>query len=111
MDDEHLADLFAGLGPISIRRMFGGKGIYHQGLIFALEMSDGRLVLKGDATNAPDYEAAGCTRWTYSRPGRKPTQMPYWTAPDEALDNSDAMKPWAISAFGAALRADTKANR
>ncbi len=108
MDDDHLADLFSGLGPISIRRMFGGKGIYHQGLIFALKMSDGNVMLKGDAVNAADYEAAGCRRWTYQRPGRKPTAMPYWTAPDEALDDPESMTPWALTAFGAALRADAK---
>ncbi len=108
MDDEHLADLFFSLGPITIRRMFGGKGIYHQGLIFALDMSDGRIMLKGDTQNAGDYEAAGCERWTYQRSGRKPTAMPYWNAPDEAMDDPDAMTPWARSAFAAALRADEK---
>ena len=111
MDEDHLADLFSGLGDISIRRMFGGKGIYHQGLIFALEMSDGNVMLKGDAVNGPEMEAAGCQRWTYQRPGRKATAMPYWTAPDEALDDPEAMTPWAESAFAAALRADEKKSR
>ncbi|MCP1197824.1 TfoX/Sxy family protein [Notoacmeibacter sp. MSK16QG-6] len=108
MDDDYLADLFSGLGPISVRRMFGGKGIYHQGLIFALDMSDGRIMMKGDAVNAGNYEAAGCERWSYQRPGRNKTFMPYWTAPDDALDSPEAMMPWAQSAFAAALRADDK---
>ena len=36
MDNEAIADLFAGLGRVSIRRMFGGKGIYFEGMIIAI---------------------------------------------------------------------------
>lgn len=35
MDNIAIEEMFAGLGPVSIRRMFGGKGVYHQGLIAA----------------------------------------------------------------------------
>jgi DNA transformation protein len=52
MDDQSLRDLFEGLGTISIRRMFGGKGIYHQGLIVALVVQD-ELLLKADQESAP----------------------------------------------------------
>jgi DNA transformation protein and related proteins len=38
MDDAAIRDMFAGLGPVTIRRMFGGKGIYHDGIIVALEI-------------------------------------------------------------------------
>ena len=33
MDHDAISDLFSGLGPVSIRRMFGGKGIYFEGVI------------------------------------------------------------------------------
>ncbi len=52
MDSEAISDLFSGLGPVSIRRMFGGKGIYHEGVIIAVELR-GELMLKGDAVAAP----------------------------------------------------------
>ncbi len=88
MDHDAISDLFAGLGPVSIRRMFGGKGIYFDGVIIAVELR-GELMLKGDAIVAPDYEAAGAsngptsTRATASRSpcptGRCPTALP--TAP------------------------------
>ena len=64
MDADAISDLFAGLGPVSIRRMFGGKGIYFEGVIIAVELR-GELMLKGDAVVAPDYEAAGSKQWTY----------------------------------------------
>ena len=60
MDNDAIAELFAGLGPVSIRRMFGGKGIYLDGVIFAIELRD-ELMLKADAISAPDFVAAGCT--------------------------------------------------
>ena len=105
MDDESIVDLFAGLGRVSIRRMFGGKGIYHEGLIIAVEL-DGELLLKADATSAADFEAAGSQQWTYvgKRHGKR-VAMPYWSVPDAALDDPDEMKVWAGKAFEAALRA------
>ena len=54
MDNDAISDLFAGLGPVSITRLFGGKGIYHQGVIFAIEIR-GELMLKADADSAPDF--------------------------------------------------------
>lgn len=44
MDDDAIRDVFSSLGPVAIRRMFGGKGVYHDGIIIALEV-DGELLL------------------------------------------------------------------
>jgi DNA transformation protein len=105
MDDERIAELFDGLGPVSIRRMFGGKGIYHQGVIIAVVLR-GELLLKADAESGPDFAAAGAQQWTYtgSRHG-KAVAMPYWTVPDGALDDPDEMTVWARKAYEAGLRA------
>lgn len=104
MDNEAIADLFSGLGPVEIKRMFGGKGIYYNGVIVAIELG-GEIMLKADARSAPDFAAAGCTQWTYtgSRHG-KLVSMPYWSAPDGALDDPDEMQPWAKKAYAAGLR-------
>ncbi|MBX3582541.1 MAG: TfoX/Sxy family protein [Rhizobiaceae bacterium] len=105
MDNERIAELFAGLGPVSIRRMFGGKGIYCDGVIFAIFLFD-ELMLKADAETAPAFEAAGCRQWVYAnRKTGKPVPMPYWSVPDEALDDPDAMTPWARKALEAGRRA------
>lgn len=40
MDNEAIEEMFEAVSPISIRRMFGGKGIYRDGVIFALELRD-----------------------------------------------------------------------
>lgn len=84
--------------------MFGGKGVYFHGVIVAIVLR-GELMLKGDDEVAPDYEAAGSTRWTYvgKRHGKE-VAMPYWTVPDNALDDSDEMAGWAHKAYEAGLR-------
>jgi DNA transformation protein len=104
MDNDAIDDLFSGVGPVQIRRMFGGKGIYHQGVIFAIEIG-GELMLKADGESAPEFAAAGCTQWTYTGRRGKRVEMPYWSVPDGALDDADEMRPWAWKAYEAGLRA------
>ena len=108
MDDDTTRDLFEGLGPVSIRRMFGGKSIYFDGMIIAIVI-DGELMLKGDAQTGTAMEEAGSRRWVYSgKPGRKPSEMPYWTVPDSALDDPDEMLSWARLALEASRRSEAK---
>jgi|EP01132_Coremiostelium_polycephalum_P011790 DNA transformation protein len=102
MDNDAIHDLFSGLGPVTIKRMFGGKGIYHNGLIIALEVAD-EILLKADAISAPDFEAAGCRRWTYEGKS-KIVDMPYWSIPADAFDDPDVMTEWARRAYEASLR-------
>ena len=91
--------------------MFGGKGIYRDGLIFALEVG-GDILLKADAVSAPDFAAAGSTQWVYQGHARKgPVAMPYWSIPDSALDDADEMAQWARKACEASLRSGTPRKR
>ncbi|PRD42056.1 competence protein TfoX [Phyllobacterium phragmitis] len=104
MDDDDIRDLFSSLGPIVIKRLFGGKGIYHDGLIIAIEYRD-EILLKADEISAPFFEEAGCVQWTYAGKNRsKPVAMPYWSIPGDALDDPDIMAEWARRAYEAAMR-------
>ncbi|MFC3072864.1 TfoX/Sxy family protein [Shinella pollutisoli] len=105
MDRDEIEEMFQAIGPVTVRRMFGGKGIYRDGLILAIEFQ-GEILLKADAESAPDFEAAGCRQWTYEgkRAGR-PVRMPYWSIPDDAFDDPDIMAEWVRRAHAAALRA------
>ena len=104
MDDDHIAEMFEGLGPVTIRRMFGGKGVYHAGLIVAIDFRD-EILLKADATSAPLFAEAGARQWTYEAQTGRPVLMPYWSIPDEALDDPETLAHWVRRAFEAALRA------
>jgi len=100
---EHLLELLAPFGSVSARRMFGGFGIYRDTLMFALVAGD-VLYLKADGESRGEFERAGSEPFTYMA-RRKQVILSYWRAPEEALENSAAMQPWARSAYAAALRA------
>ena len=103
-------ELLQGLGPVSAHHMFGGHGLYHEGLMFAIVM-DNRLYLKADALNRPDFEALGLTPFTYPMKGRE-VALSYWSAPDAIFDEPSEAVRWARSAWHAAARAQaTKAAR
>lgn len=94
----------AGLGPSRARAMFGGVGLYVDDLFIAL-IADERLYLKAGAAQQPAFEAAGCEPFRYTMQDGRSMTMGYWTAPDEALESPEAMRPWARRAMEAALTA------
>lgn len=104
MDNIEIEEMFATLGPVTIKRMFGGKGIYHRGVIIAIELRD-EIVLKADAVTAQTFKEAGARQWVYEGKNGKAVKMPYWSIPDEALDDPDMMERWVRLAYTAALRA------
>ena len=102
VSDEQIAfvtDLFSGLGPVTTRKMFGGLGIYSQGTIFAVLMGDGTLRLKGAGAMPEAYAAAGWEGWTYPRKNGAASAMPYWTLPEDLLDDPDTACDWARRAL------------
>ncbi|AVA21712.1 TfoX/Sxy family protein [Rhizobium sp. CB3171] len=105
MDNIEIEEMFQALGPVTIKRMFGGKGVYHMGRIVAVEVSD-EMLLKADEISAPEFEAAGARRWAYEGKKGKPVNMPYWSIPDDAFDDPDIMARWVRLAYEAAVRAE-----
>ncbi len=99
--------MFSAFGPVTIKRMFGGKGVYHRGLIVAVEVR-GEMLLKADDISASAFEAAGARRWFYEGKKGKPINMPYWSVPEDAFDDPDIMARWVQLAYEAALRAPAK---
>lgn len=107
MNQTEIEELFCALGPVTVRRMFGGKGVYHRGLIVAVEFG-GEMLLKADEVSAPQFEAAGARRWAYEGKTGKAVQMPYWSIPDDAFDDPEIMAGWVRLAYEAARRAPVK---
>jgi DNA transformation protein len=93
------------LGGVSARRMFGGHGIYRDGVMFAL-VADDQLYLKVDDGNRAAYDAQGLQPFTYTGKGR-PIRMSYYEAPSEGFDDPEILGDWAREAYAAALRAKT----
>ncbi len=106
MDNRDIEEMFSSLGPVTVKRMFGGKGIYHGGRIVAVEVR-GEMLLKADSVSAPAFEAAGARRWIPEGKAGRRVAMPYWSVPEDAYDDPDEMAGWVRLADEAARRAST----
>ncbi len=91
------------VGPVNARRMFGGCGLFLDGVMFALVVDD-RLYFKVDDGNRPAYEARSLEPFSYTRRGRR-IEMSYREAPSEGFDDPDVLCAFAREALAAALRA------
>lgn len=103
-DRTELEDLFRPFGSVAIKRMFGGHGIYADGLMFALE-ANGEVFLKVDAQSLPLFEAEGLPPFAYETKQGQHHSMSYRLLPAAAYDDEDVLKHWAKLALDAAHRA------
>ena len=109
MDGEAIRDLFASLGPVRTRPMFGGQGIYCGERMFALE-AGGEIFLKADAETIPAFRTAGSRPFTFRKNGAS-TTMSYWLLPESALDDPDEAGRWGRLALEAAGRSKAPGRR
>ncbi|WP_432698688.1 TfoX/Sxy family protein [Marinobacterium sp. YM272] len=91
------------VGPVVARRMFGGYGLFIDGLMFAIVFDD-LLYLKADAQSREAFIERGLGPFTYLRRG-KPCSLSYYQVPDEVLESVELMRQWGNQAYGVALRA------
>ncbi len=103
MDADALAELFAPFAAVAVRRMFGGHGVYVDGLCFAIE-SDGEVYLKTDEENRSAFAAAGSSPFVYVARGKAIT-MAYWRLVAGAYDDREEFSRWAALGADAARRA------
>jgi DNA transformation protein len=101
---EHVVETMRRFGPVEAKSMFGGWGLYHQGLFFALIAED-TLYLKTDAENRADFDALKLEPFVYAQKDGDTIVMSYRRAPEDALESPDVMAEWARRGYAAALRA------
>ncbi len=94
-------------GCYAARAMFGGHGLYRDGLMFAIVM-DGVVYVKADAQSRARFEGRGLPPFTYRSRGEERT-LSYCRVPDEAIDAAEALAEWAGIGYEAALRASARA--
>ena len=102
----YVVDLMSSIGPVYAKGMFGGHGIYLDGLMFAL-VANGALYLKSDESTEDEYKRKGLEAFTYNKKGKE-YKMSYYQAPEEALEEGEEMNLWANKAYGVALKAAAK---
>lgn len=100
---EFLADQLRSMGHVTTKRMFGGAGVWCDGLMFALIIAD-TIYLKADDSNRPDFVAESMGPFTYQGKGRV-VEVGYWRLPERLLDEPDELIEWARKSLAAARKA------
>jgi DNA transformation protein and related proteins len=107
MDQDAIAEMFSAYGPIQLKRMFSGFGLYSEGVCFCLVLRGGEFYFKVDETSAPRFEAEGCEPFSYSqrRSGKVVTVNSFWQMPERLYDDPDELADWTRQAVAVAHRA------
>lgn len=101
-------ELFHPLGDLKFKNMFGGAGIWCDGIMFVL-IADEVLYLKADEALAADLEAEGSEPFNWTRPSDgKVMQMSYWQMPESAMDDPHEALEWGRRARDVAFAANAK---
>ena len=103
---DFVLEQLAGAGRVTPRAMFGGVGLYLDGLFFAL-IDDDTLYFKADDSSRKRFEAAG-SRPFCPDPSRPEQAMGYWQVPADVLEDPEALAAWAREAQGVALAKRSK---
>jgi DNA transformation protein len=103
MDAARLEKLFEPFAVVTVKGMFGGRGVSAEGLMFALQAGD-KIYLKTDALSAPRFKEAGSTPFVFRSP-MGPKETSYWLIPAAAGSDAKAFKTWCGLALDAARRA------
>ncbi|MBT9317008.1 TfoX/Sxy family protein [Leptothoe spongobia] len=90
------------VAPVTARAMFGGYGLYADGVMFAL-IADETLYFKVGDENRADYLEADMGPFRYERHGQ-PIQMSYYQLPETVLEDPETLLSWIEKAQGAAHR-------
>lgn len=105
MSPADLEDFFAPVGPVAVRPMFSGHGVYVGTACFAIS-AFGTIWLKAEPAHEPAFEAAGCRPFSMTTAdGVTKTMRAFWSLPDAALDDPDVLKRWCGPALAAARQA------
>ena len=100
--NDYVLEQLARCRGVTCRSMFGGFGLYRDGIMFGLIAGD-ELYFKVGADNQPDYESRGSQPFGYAGRG-KTVKLPYWRVPDDVLEDNDLAAAWAMKAHAVAVK-------
>jgi DNA transformation protein len=103
VEADNIRELFAAFGPVTVRRMFGGAGIFAEGVMFAL-VADDVVYLKVDDSTIPDFERERSAPFSYGSRNGTRVVMSYWRLPERLYDDPDELAAWSRAALSAARR-------
>jgi DNA transformation protein len=89
---EYIIDQLSNWREVSSRKMFGGAGLYCDGVVFAF-VADDVIYLKVDDTNRKQFEEAGSTAFQPFDDQR--TVLSYFELPADVLEDPNEFAEWA----------------
>src|SRR5919197_3800084 len=101
-----VTDQLSGAGQIVARKMFGGVGLYCEGVFFGLIARD-ELYLKVDSATRGAFEAEGAR--PFKPYADRPGTMQYYAVPLAVVESAPELVRWARRAIAAAGRASATA--
>jgi DNA transformation protein len=107
---EILKDALGHAGSVSGRRMFGGVGVYFDGIFFAI-IDDGAISLKTSEETRPSFEAERSRVFSYMTKNGSAELHSYWQLPEHLLDDAEELREWATASVAAANHAASQPNR
>ena len=99
---DYVVELLSGLGRVEARRMFGGAGLFRDGVMFGVLIND-VVYLRVDEPLQADLKARGSEPWVYTRNGEA-REMGYWRMPETAADDPDEAVEVARRSHAAAVK-------
>lgn len=100
---DYMLELLAGFGRVEAKRMFGGAGLYRDGVMFGILDDDAAFFRVDDVLQA-EMEAQGSVPWAYSmKPDGSVRSMGYWRMPETAADDPDEAVALARRSYAAAV--------
>src|SRR5258706_11376975 len=93
--------------PVTAKAMFGGVGIYAEGLFFALIAED-RLFFKVDDATRSEFQEAGMEAF---RPFGDDSAMGYYEVPADVVEDATLLAVWVRKAIDVAAKAKSSKTR
>jgi len=91
---DYVRDQLSQWGEVSVRRMFGGAGLYREGKMFGL-IADDVAYLKVDDSNRDEFVKAESSPFNPYPDKVKTTIMSYYEIPPDVLEDPDELAQWA----------------
>lgn len=104
---DFVADLFAPLGAVRVKRMFGGAGVYCGTIMFGL-IDDDVLYLKVDDESKDLFAREGMAAFIYEGRDGRAMVMSYYALPERLYDEPEEAVHWARRALGVAQQSARK---
>jgi DNA transformation protein and related proteins len=96
-------DLFAAFGPITLKRFFGGEGIYADDVMIGMVFDD-VIFFKTDEETRKAFAAEKTEPFSFMKGGERVVTT-WFALPDRLYDDPEELAQWARAALKVAVNA------